>query len=400
MSIMLGLFTTLAVLPFLFFSTDAVGSVGTLAISLGTSTVCGISAYTFPRIIYCTNISESVPTSPYQIYPNVSFDYLSASTAFLCGLKSRKRVIFCWNGNPVNTKQVYRGPWVLSDISVGETHVSAIDHSTNEIRWWSNAGLFPSSVLGNYSSLTSGKNFTCAISSNGKVTCWGPLSSAMQYSFSKYSMTTIVAGDSHMCGLDTSGFVICKGSNSLGQSYSPPGLPYDYTRFALGSSHTCAIKQPKATAVCWGGSNGAHLYTPLNDTSFEFLVAAGNITCGLASAEASILCWGSDWRTVSVRTLSLPKILPGICVAEGSDECKCGFFPNSGNLCAGVGVICQQCDSLWIQQLLHPELFPLPSESKRWKVEDLVGLVFLFVGACGITFSLSIILFRKEDLRK
>ncbi|KAJ4772729.1 Serine/threonine-protein kinase [Rhynchospora pubera] len=386
---MLGLFTTLTVIPFLFFSTDAVGSVGTLAISLGTSTVCGISAYTFPRNIYCTNILESVPTSPYLIYPNVSFDYVSAGTTFLCGLKSSRRAIFCWNGNPVNTKQVYKGQWALSDISVGETHVSAIDHLGNEIRWWSKADLFPSSVHGNYTSLTSGNNFTCAITSKGKVKCWGPLSRAIQHSFSKYSMTTIVAGDSHMCGLDTSGFVICKGSNSLGQSYVPPGLPYDYTRFALGSSHTCAIKHPNGTAVCWGGSNGAHLYTPLNDTSFELLVAAGNITCGLATGNLSVLCWGSGWRTVSVRTLPLPMILPGICIAEGSDECKCGFYPDSGSLCAGVGVICRRCDTLWIQQLLHPELFPWPSESKRWMVEIIVGSVCMFVSVRGIIFSLS-----------
>ncbi|KAJ3687635.1 hypothetical protein LUZ61_017296 [Rhynchospora tenuis] len=343
--------------PLLFFYADAVGSAGTLAIS--SRTICGISASTLPRTIYCTDIDESISTMPYLVYPNVSFDSVSAGTDFFCGLKSSRKVFYCWNGNPVNRKRVYRGSWVLSDLTVGETQVSAIDRSGNEIRWWRKAGLFPSSVLGNYSSLTSGNNFTCAITTNGTITCWGPLAGALQAGFSNYSMTTIVAGDSHMCGLDDSGFVICQGSNSSGQSYAPTGSPYEYTRFALGSNHTCAIMQANYTAVCWGSNGGAQLYQPLNGTTFEFLVAGGNLTCGVTTHTRSVLCWGSDWTNVSVRKLSLPMILPGICVADDGEECNCGSYYNSRSLCAGTGVICKRCG-----HLIPPPPAPASSDNR------------------------------------
>ncbi|KAJ3688130.1 hypothetical protein LUZ61_017294 [Rhynchospora tenuis] len=396
MSIVLRFFMTLAVVSLLSFSADAVGSAGTLAISFGTNTVCGISATTLPRTVYCMNISESGSTLPYQVYPNVSIDSVSAGTAFFCGLKSSRRVFFCWNGDLVTRKRVYRGPWVLSDLIVGKTQVSAVDRSGNGIRWWRNAGLFPSSVLGSYNSLTSGNNFTCAITTNGTVNCWGPLSRAMQDGFSNYSMTNIVAGESHMCGLDISGFVICQGSNSSGQSYAPPGLPYEYTRFALGSSHTCAIRQPIGTAVCWGGSKGPRLYTPLNGTAFEFLVAGGNLTCGLTSNNYSVLCWGSNWRNVSVRALPLLRILPGICVAGGSDECTCGAYPESPSLCADTGVICQRCD---FPNSIAP-VPPLPSESERIgkvrKVEVIVGTLCFIFGSCGLAYGVWIIYCRRK----
>lgn len=295
---------------------------------------------------------------------------------------------------------MYNGSSAVTDLTVGESQVSAVDTSGNEIRWWRRADLFPSSVPGNYSSLTSGNNFTCAIHTNGTVSCWGPVASDMQASFSNQSMTTIVAGDSHICGLNSSGFVICGGGNSSGESYAPAGSPYEYVRFALGSSHTCAIKQPNGTAVCWGGPGGASLYFPSNGTSFEFLVAGGNLTCGLATNNYSVLCWGSDYRNPSVRTLPLPKILPGICVAGGDDTCNCGTYPDSGSLCAGNGVICQQCDSRnLVPASPSPALAPAPSGSKvhvGWRVYAIIGTVGTFVGLCAVAYFVWLVCRRKK----
>ncbi|KAJ3687630.1 hypothetical protein LUZ61_016794 [Rhynchospora tenuis] len=400
MSVVLKFFAALAVVPLLFFSADAVGSTGTLAISFGTGTVCGLSAGTPSGTIYCTNISDSVPTS-YQVLQTVSFNSLSAGSAFLCALKSSAEAFFCWNGDSSSLKRVYNGSSVLSDLTVGEAQVSAFDRSGNEIRWWRNAGLFPAaSVPGNYSSLTSGNNFTCAINTNGTVICWGPQGTDMTARFSNYSMTTIVAGDAHMCGLDNSGFVVCQGSNSSGESYAP-GSPYEYSRFALGLSHTCAITERNGTAVCWGGSGGTQLHTPLNGTTFEFLVAGGNLTCGLTTSNYSVLCWESDWTKVSVRKLDLPRILPGICVADGGGECNCGTYPDSENLCNGTGVICQRCDfPNPITPSPPPAFPPMSSKSKKvgigWKVYAIVGSVGTFLGLCAIAYFMWVICRRKK----
>jgi serine/threonine protein kinase len=376
-----------------------VGSAGTLAISSGTGTVCGISASSLPSAVYCTNISQSVSTSLYQVLPTVSFNSVSAGDAFLCGLKSGGKAFFCWDGDSSSVKRVYNGSSVITDLTVGEAQVSAFDPSGNEIRWWRRADLFPPSVPGNYSSLTSGNNFTCAITINGTVSCWGPAGSVVQANFADYSMTEIVAGDYHICGLNSSGFAICVGSNSSGESYVPAGSPYEYTRFALGLTHSCAIKQPNGTAVCWGGPGGTRLYTPVNDTSFEFLVAGGNLTCGLTTNNYSVLCWGSNYGDVSVRPLPLPRILPGICVVGGEDKCNCGTYPDSGNLCAGTGVICQRCDFPNPSTAPPPALAPAPSESRihtAWKVYAIAGTVGFFIGLCTVAYGLLLICRRKK----
>ncbi|KAJ3703546.1 hypothetical protein LUZ61_007251 [Rhynchospora tenuis] len=388
MSILLRFITAVPLLLLFSLSADAVGSAGTLAISSGADTVCGISFRMLPRTVLCVNISESASTnSPYLLLPNVSVDSVSAGTSLFCALKSCRRVFFCENGDPVNRMRVYMGSWSLSDLTVGETQVAALDTSAHRIRWWRKEGVFPSSVHGQYSSLTSGNDVTCAITTKGRVNCWGPLANAMQDAFSGSTMISIVAGHLHMCGLDISGFVICQGSNSSGQSFAPHGFPFEFTGFALGSNHTCAIKQPRGTAVCWGGPKGAHLYTPVNLTSFEFLVAGGTLTCGLMSKSYGVVCWESDWSKSSVRTVLL-RILPGICVSD-RDECKCGIYPESRKLCAGTGVVCQRC-----------YLIPLPSElekiGKVWKVEVAVGTIGYGISVCGVVYIMWFVFCKKK----
>ncbi|XP_020107676.1 LOW QUALITY PROTEIN: putative serine/threonine-protein kinase-like protein CCR3 [Ananas comosus] len=309
----------------------ALGSASTLAIAYGSATVCGAE----------------------PLSPNLSFDSVSGGRDFLCGLRSGGAAFFCWNGvggggaGPPRPKRVYNGPDALAGLAVGVDQIAAVDRNASRIEWWRGGAQFPRSVPGSYRSLTSGDGFSCAIAGNGTVGCWGPRGGAIQALFSNLSMASIVAGDSHVCGVDAAGFLLCRGSNASGQSDPPRGSAFEFSGLALGSNHTCALRRPNNTVLCWGGFGGgpaANNHTPANATEFALVVAGGNLTCGVTTSNFSVVCWRSDWRNSSVTTLPLPTILPGICAAQQSD-CNCGIYPDSGPLCSGSGVVCNQCGS-------------------------------------------------------
>ncbi|KAJ3676362.1 hypothetical protein LUZ60_003774 [Juncus effusus] len=395
MILKLELFAVLAALNSLFLLAGAVGSAATLAISQGSGTVCGVSAGTVPTV-YCTNISSS-SNSSYQILYTVPFASVAGGTDLTCALKSSGTSFFCWDGSGV-VRRVYNGSAVLSDLIVGETQISAVDRAGEKLHWWRGEQRFPKSVLGTYNSLTSGRNFTCGIDSNDTVTCWGPLRSSFQSEFDNKSMSIITAGDSHVCGLDTSGFLTCKGSNSSGESAVPTGNAFEFTSLALGSSHTCALQQPNGTAICWGGTGSkTGTYFPANGTEFEFLVAGGNLTCGLTIANYSVFCWYSNQENISVFQLSLPRILPGICV-KNEERCACGTYAGSASLCSGTGLICNPCNSRTdtgpspVPTVQPPSALASPSSSRRkvgigWKVFAIVGTVEHTNNGTGLSIS-------------
>ncbi|KAG1371574.1 Serine/threonine-protein kinase-like protein CCR3 [Cocos nucifera] len=381
--------TIAAVLLALFCSAaDGLGSAATLAISSSTGTVCGVLADAAPRSIQCARGTRQV----FSIPPSVSFDSVSGGRDFLCGLRSGGDAFFCWDASNASStglrpKRVYEGPPALTNLTVGEDQVAAMNGTA--IQWWRGDGSFPPAVLGSYHSLTSGRGFSCAIDANNTVQCWGRRRGEIQNSFPKASMKSIVAGDSHVCGLNTTGFLLCRGDNGSGQLDAPSGPAFEFSSIALGASQSCAVRQSNGTVVCWGGDGGGRgSYSPVNNTAFEFVVAGDNLTCGLTTLNFSVVCWGTNRSNPAVTMLPLPRILPGICTANQS-SCECDIFPDSASLCSGSGVICKPCPfSPPPPPPPPPPPSPSPSKktSKRWLAFVIVGSVGSFAGLCTIVY--------------
>ncbi|XP_008793277.2 putative serine/threonine-protein kinase-like protein CCR3 [Phoenix dactylifera] len=386
---------TIAVVLIALFSAaaDGLGSAATVAISHGTDTVCGVLAGNAPRSIQCARGTQPA----FSISSNVSFDSVSGGRDFLCGLKSGGTAFFCWDASNASStdfpqKRVYSGP-ALTDLTVGENQIAAIDRNGTAIRWWRGGGSFPRfNVSRSYRSLTSGRGFSCAIDANNTVRCWGGvLGEWIQGFFSNASMASIVAGDFHVCGLNTTGFLVCRGINDYGQLDAPSGPAFEFSSLALGASQSCAVRQANGTVVCWGGGGGSGTYAPVNATSFLFIVAGGDLTCGLTTMNFSVVCWGTN-RSKPAVPLSLGRILPGICTADQS-SCTCDIVPDSASLCSGSGVICRPCLSP-----SSPPPSPSPSAppppltsrktSKGWLAFAIVGSVGAFSGACTIIYCL------------
>lgn len=191
--------------------------------------------------------------------------------------------------------------------------------------------------------LTAGDDHTCALLSNGQVSCWGddsfgqlgngaatgnvdapPASIILPGGVTVFA-TAIAAGGRHTCALLSSAQVSCWGDDTAGQlgngaatgvvdSPSPPidfsgGAPITVSASAIaaGEAHTCAIVAG-GQLTCWGSDasgqlgNGApvgNIAAPPAAVKLPGLATAMAVSlgqdhsCALLST-GRISCWGSD----------------------------------------------------------------------------------------------------------
>lgn len=182
--------------------------------------------------------------------------------------------------------------------------------------------------------VATGNYHTCALLTDGKVTCWGwgangrlgnNLSSSVTTPPAPITLpspgtaTAIAVGDDHTCALLTGGGVACWGANSRGQlgqgdvtQRAVPTLvtlpsPGTATAISAGEDMTCAVLTGGSVS-CWGdGSNGevgngqrgafsspsAPLDLPAPGTAVA--ISAGNDhTCVVLSGPGKVSCWGAD----------------------------------------------------------------------------------------------------------
>ncbi|KAF5192664.1 Serine/threonine-protein kinase-like protein [Thalictrum thalictroides] len=386
-------------------SVHGLGSASTIAISYGNGTVCGIISGETNQRIECYRNGE---TRNIAIEPNISFESISGGRNFFCGLRSGGISFLCWNSDLFQQKRIYFNESVaLKDLNVGDDQVCAIENGTSIVRcWWrgsnqQNQYLSPSNEE-QFQSITSGRGFSCGIlMSNGTVRCWGVNSNIeIANQFGNFSMSSLVAGDSHVCGLNATGFLCCRGNNSQGQLNVPLNSgPFEFSELALGVSHSCAIRRTNGSVVCWGAEEFSS--NELESLSFESIVAGLNFTCGLTTRNLSIVCWGPGWSmntTAAGMDLPLPKIIPGPCTRA---SCSCGIYPDSETFCSGSGNICRRTCQVGsttpppppLALPSPPPVAPPPPPRSSWIARNRGLLVFAIVGSVGIFSGLVTIIY-------
>ena len=188
--------------------------------------------------------------------------------------------------------------------------------------------------------IAAGGNHTCALTTGGRVKCWG-LNYYGELGNGVYSGTTnpnptpadvsgltagvvaIAAGNGHTCALTTAGGVKCWGSNVGGQlgnstnsgSANPNPTPADVTGLTSGvaaitadGDHTCALTTAGGVK-CWGDNHFGELGNSTNTGTFNpnptpadvsgltsgvaAIAAGGEHTCALTAA-GGVKCWGAN----------------------------------------------------------------------------------------------------------
>lgn len=179
-------------------------------------------------------------------------------------------------------------PAAVASIASGAFHACAVTAEKRLLCWGNNSdgqvdwgvldgkpvAPYKDLKLSNVAAVTAGANFTCALSNDGTVQCWGA-NTAGQLGGGNQSaragptvvkglsgITAIASGCSHSCAIKSDGTAACWGSNQNGQigdgatSASAPepkavaGLS-GVEAIAAGCRHTCAVAHG-GKAYCWG----------------------------------------------------------------------------------------------------------------------------------------------------
>ncbi|WP_338796768.1 IPTL-CTERM sorting domain-containing protein [Acidovorax sp. DW039] len=197
----------------------------------------------------------------------------------------------------------------------------------------SNASSMPIAVSGlsqGVLSIVVGSNHTCALMAGGTVSCWGyngngQLGDGTNSNFSSVpksvqglseAVQSLAAGYAHTCALTTSGKVFCWGANPYGQlgdgtlnfSNAPvavASLGATVQSIAAGYFQTCAVTNAGA-AHCWGANfygqlgngtdhNNSSVPVPVSGlgSGVQEIVAGSEYTCAVTTSGA-VYCWGRN----------------------------------------------------------------------------------------------------------
>ncbi len=290
---------------------------------------------------------------------------ISAGDFYTCALTTSSG-IKCWGYNtsyqlgdgtttnrstPVDVSGAASG---MSAVFAGSYHTCALTNNSGGKCWGNNfygqlgdgtrvsrsTPVDISGLTSGIAAITTGFNYTCALTINNQIKCWGenqygqlgdgtttnrtvpvdvvwvapsPTPTITPTATPQGALfTSVSAGSFHTCALTADGGVKCWGRGPLGNgtftNSSTPvnvsGLASDVTAISAGNSHTCALTA-SGGAKCWGTSgngqigDGTYLVrtTPVDVSGLTSGVAAiragGAFTCVLTTS-SGVKCWGQN----------------------------------------------------------------------------------------------------------
>lgn len=242
--------------------------------------------------------------------------------------------------------------------------------------------------------MAAGGSHTCALTTAGSVKCWGsnlygqlgngtsgetPSLTPVDVTGLSSGIAAIAAGHYHTCALTTAGRVRCWGWNESGQlgdgttqnrliPVDVVGLSSGVTAIAAGLGHTCALTTA-AGVQCWGANTWGELgddsrqdrATPVNVVglgSGVIAIAAGEAhSCALTTAGA-VKCWGANSSgqlgdgayQEQLRPVNAIGLSSGGAAISAGLRHTCALTTSGGVKCWGAN---------WYGQLGHKQLWVL-----------------------------------------
>ncbi len=227
--------------------------------------------------------------------------------------------------------------------------------------------------------IAAGDAHTCALTSGGRLKCWGHNGDGQLGSNSTVSslvpvdvnglpsgITAVTAGDAHTCVLTSGGGVKCWGDNGYGQlgnnsTVNSPvpvdvnGLPSGVVAVTAGDVHTCAVTAGGGLK-CWGRNVNGELGNNSNVNSLvpvdvnglpsgATALAAGTAhTCVLTSS-GSVKCFGDNGsgqlgnnsKVTSLVTIDVNGLSSGVTALAAGSAHTCALGSSGRVKCWGRG---------------------------------------------------------------
>ena len=168
---------------------------------------------------------------------------------------------------------------------------------------------------GPFVQIVAGTYFSCGLSVDHSVTCWGRMSQRAPEGL----FLQITAGNYHACGILIDGSIACWGqsrvvalvaasvnarSTLLASEDNYITLPVVYRQVSCGSESCCALTSD-GKIQCWGARSNSSASAPGEDPSDmrfrQVSVGGDGLLCGISFPSDALRCWG---RT---ETLDLPR---------------------------------------------------------------------------------------------
>lgn len=133
-----------------------------------------------------------------------------------------------------------------------------------------------------------GDAYSCALRSNGQVTCWGATASTLPFS----DYVEIAPGAHHLCALRANGSVICQWVdsyyNAFGELNAPAATPM--ADLSAGLQVTCGIRSADHAIQCWGRNDHGQAEPPPGQ--YERIEMGWSHGCAVRMGEPGVDCWG------------------------------------------------------------------------------------------------------------
>ncbi|KAL8094747.1 serine/threonine-protein kinase-like protein CCR1 [Apium graveolens] len=332
-------------------SAHGFGSMGSIAAAFGTDGFfCAIDASGKQAVICWSNntsssssASNNSPAYSANIPPMAA---LSGGDGFICGILANTSQAYCWSSITNNlVPQVFQST-SYSHIAAGTSHVCAIrgsyysDNDSGSVDCWDivrksnrslssqQSSLFYDQVVSNLvlKTVVSGEGFSCGLSREDTILCWGPHSTSLQVygESSSEKFFSLASGRGSVCGLSqVNDEVHCWGKNDYLKS---PPLEIGFVSLAAGAHHFCGIRQDNHGIECWGSFNSSSIPKA---SGFLAIASSDYITCGIREDDLVLDCWFSNMTSTPDYDPPFQLCSPGLCTPGSCGQGKFAFNASS-----------------------------------------------------------------------
>ena len=238
-----------------------------------------------PRTHAMALMGES-PLPPVPEKTRQRFSQADAGGSATCGVLQGSRGILCWGRNDLGQASPPIGKYRF--VAMGENHGCALT-TRGRLSCWGVSTAYPTAeqAKGRFLSVAAGDDHTCAIRSNHTLVCWGNNDNG-ELNVPPGKFRQVVARGDHSCGVTRDRRLLCWGEKAFTDYSQTIHMPVK--KVATGQLHACALGTSGLT-TCWG--NGFYGETQAPADRFIDIVAGDWHTCGLR-ADHTALCWGRD----------------------------------------------------------------------------------------------------------